>query len=57
MRIARPLLLIATPIGVFAGLREAWRFHWWLALLMAALLGVIAAFLGYTLRRIRRESG
>ncbi|MBS0376298.1 MAG: hypothetical protein JSR73_17095 [Proteobacteria bacterium] len=57
MRIARPLLLISTPIGVFAGLREAWRFHWWLAVLMAALLAVIAAFLGYTLRRIRRESG
>ena len=57
MRIARPLLLITTPIGVFAGLREAWRFHWWLAALMAALLAVIGALFLYTWRRIRRESG
>jgi membrane protein implicated in regulation of membrane protease activity len=57
MRIARPLLLVTTPIGVVAGLREAWRFHWWLALLMAALIAVLAAFFLYTWRRIRRESG
>ncbi|MBS0394598.1 MAG: hypothetical protein JSR54_08225 [Proteobacteria bacterium] len=56
MRLARPLLLVTTPIGVFAGLREAWRFHWWLAVLMGLLLAVVGAFLGYTLRRIRRES-
>jgi hypothetical protein len=57
MRIARPLLLVTTPIGVIAGLREAWRFHWWLALLMAALLAVLGAFFYYTWRTIRRESG
>ncbi|HUO95834.1 MAG TPA: hypothetical protein VMT92_06340 [Steroidobacteraceae bacterium] len=56
MRIARPLLLVATPIGVAAGLREAWRFHWWLALLMGALLAVVGAFGVYTWRRIRSES-
>jgi hypothetical protein len=56
MRIARPLLLVTTPIGVAAGLREAWRFHWWLAVLMAALIAVIGAFFLYTWRRIRRES-
>ena len=57
MRIACPLLLVTTPIGVIAGLREAWRFHWWLALLMAGLLVVVGAFLFYTWRAIRRESG
>lgn len=57
MKIARPLLLVTTPIGVIAGLREAWRFHWWLALLMAALLAVLGAFGYYTWRTIRRESG
>ena len=56
MKIARPLLLVTTPIGVVAGLREAWRFHWWLAVLMAALLAVIGAFFVYTWRIIRRES-
>ena len=57
MRIARPLLLVATPVGVIAGLREAWRFHWWLAVLMAALLAVLGALVLYTWRTIRRESG
>jgi len=56
MKIARPLLLVTTPVGIVAGLREAWRFHWWLALLMGALLAVIGAFFFYTWRVIRRES-
>lgn len=55
MRIARPLLLVSTPIGMVAGLREAARFHWWLAVLMAALMGVIALCLYFTLRVARRE--
>ncbi len=36
--IAKPLLLVMTPIGVAWGLVEAARFHWWLAVLMAVLL-------------------
>jgi hypothetical protein len=55
MRIAKPLLLIATPIGVIAGVREAWRFHWWLALLMVALVAVISAFFGLTWWYVRKE--
>ena len=46
----------ASAVGIASGLREAWRFHWWLALLMAALMVVIAAFLIMTVRRIRSES-
>jgi hypothetical protein len=57
MRIARPLLLITTPVGIIAGLREAWRFHWWLAVLMAVLLAVLGVLFAYTWRTIRRESG
>jgi hypothetical protein len=56
MRIAKPLLLVTTPIGVIAGLREAWRFHWWLAVLMGLLLAVISAFIVMTVRVGRRES-
>jgi len=44
-----------TPVGVAWGLVEAWRFHWWLAVLMAALLGVISLFTRMTVRRIRSE--
>ncbi len=56
MKIAKPLLLVCTPIGVLAGLREAWRVHWWLALLMALLVAVIAALLWMTLSVARREA-
>ena len=56
MKIAKPLLAITTPIGVVIGLREAWRFHWWLAVLMALLLSIIGAFLLMTVRRIRTEA-
>jgi hypothetical protein len=55
VRIAKPLLLVMTPIGVVWGLVEAWRFHWWLAVLMAVLLTVISLFGWMTVRRIRSE--
>jgi F0F1-type ATP synthase membrane subunit b/b' len=49
------MLLVTTPIGVAWGIVEAYRFHAWLALLMALLLSVISAFIWNTLRVIRRE--
>ena len=55
MRIAKPLLLVMTPIGVVWGLVEAWRFHWWLAVLMGVLLGIISLFTWFTVKRIRAE--
>lgn len=55
MRIAKPLLLTMTPIGVGWGLVEAARFHWWLAVLMGVLLSVISLFIWSVVRRIRAE--
>jgi len=55
MRIAKPMLLVMTPIGVAWGLVEAWRFHPILAMLMALLLGVISLFIWMTVRTIRNE--
>jgi hypothetical protein len=55
VRIAKPLLLGMTPIGVGWGLVEAWRFRPILAMLMALLLGVISLFVWLTVRTIRRE--
>lgn len=55
MKIAKPLLLTSTPIGVIWGVMEAYRFHPWLAGLMMALLTVISLFIGYTVSVIRRE--
>ena len=56
MRIAKPILSVTTPLGVVWGLLEAYRFHWWLALLMAAMVSVLGAFMLMTVRRVRAES-
>lgn len=55
MRIAKPILLVSTPIGVTFGLIEAWRVGAWLGTLMLALLGVLSGFSWLTVRRIRSE--
>jgi len=56
MRIARPILLVATPVGVIFGLHEAWRLAGpGMMLLMAAMLGVVGGFMWMTVRTIRRE--
>ena len=55
MRIAKPLLLTTTPIGVLWGVVEAYRFHPWLAMLMVLLLGIISASILQVVRVIRRE--
>jgi hypothetical protein len=55
MKIAKPMLLVLTPIGVGWGIIEAARFHWWLAVLMGALVTVISLFMWMTVKRIRDE--
>jgi uncharacterized membrane-anchored protein len=56
MRIARPILLVSTPIGVIFGLREAWRLAGpGMAVLMAAMISVVGAFVWMTVQRIRKE--
>jgi hypothetical protein len=55
VKIAKPMLLVLTPIGVGWGLMEAWRFHWWLAVLMGSLVAVISLFMWMTVKRIRAE--
>lgn len=55
MRIAKPLLLVATPIGVIGGLREAWRFNHGLVFLMLAMLTVVSVAIGSVVVVARRE--
>jgi uncharacterized membrane protein YqjE len=58
LRIARPILLVTTPIGVIFGLREAWRLAGpAMAVLMALMLAVVSGFVWWTVRRIRHETG
>ncbi len=55
MRIAKPLLLVTTPIGVGFGLYEAWRLAGGLVFLMIALLGLISVAMLSIVRTVRRE--
>lgn len=58
MKIAKPLLLISTPIGVAAGLHAAWTYAGGLVFLMAAMVAVMGCAIGsvvYTIRREERE--
>jgi putative exporter of polyketide antibiotics len=55
MKIAKPLLLIITPIGVIGGLREAYRFGGGLVILMVALLTLISVAMISVVLTVRRE--
>jgi len=57
MKIAKPLLLIATPIGVAGGLYEAYRLAGGLAFLMAAFIALLGAAMWSVVRTVRRERG
>jgi predicted MFS family arabinose efflux permease len=55
MRIAKPMLMITTPIGLALGLYEGWRLAGGLVFIMAALMLVIAAAFGSVIYTIRKE--
>jgi len=58
MRIAKPLLLVSTPLGMVTGLIEAYRLVGGLAILMfamMAMLGIAAASVVYTIKKEKRE--
>ena len=58
MKIAKPLLLVSTPLGMVTGLIEAYRLVGGLAILMfamMAMLGVAAAGVVYTIRKEKKE--
>jgi predicted MFS family arabinose efflux permease len=55
MKIAKPLLLITTPIGLAIGLYEGWRLAGGLVFIMAALICVIGVAMGSIVLTIRRE--
>lgn len=55
MRIAKPLLLITTPVGLAWGLYEGWRLAGGLVFLMAAMIAVIGVAFGSIVLTVRRE--
>lgn len=55
MKIAKPLLLITTPIGLAFGLYEAHRLAGGLVFIMAALIAVMGVAMASVVMTIRRE--
>lgn len=55
VRIAKPLLLVTTPIGVVEGFYECYRLAGGLLFLMVAMLGVMGVALATVIATIRRE--
>jgi hypothetical protein len=52
LKIAKPILLVTTPIGVIFGLREAWRLAGpGMAVLMGVMIAVVAGLMFLTIRR------
>jgi hypothetical protein len=55
MKIAKPLLLVSTPIGVIGGLHEAWRLVGGLSFLIVVMLGILCFAAASVIATIRRE--
>jgi hypothetical protein len=55
MRIAKPLLLVSTPLGMVTGLIEAYRMVGGLAILMFAMMGLLSVAAAGLVLTIRRE--
>jgi hypothetical protein len=56
MRIAKPILLVTTPLGVAEGFYECYRLAGGLVVLMAAMVGVLGIALATVVATIRREA-
>lgn len=56
MRIAKPLLLVTTPLGVAGAIYEAYQLAGGLVFLMVALIGMITVAIGSVVLTIRREA-
>lgn len=55
MRIAKPLLLVTTPLGLLEGFYECYKLAGGLLFLMVAMVGVLVAAFGTVIATIRRE--
>jgi len=56
MRIAKPLLMVTTPVGLLFGLRECYRLAGGLVVIMLMMMLVIAAAFATLIATARRES-
>jgi len=55
MRIAKPLLLVTTPIGLAFGLYEGWRLAGGLVVIMAMMIMLVGAAMLSVVLTVQRE--
>ena len=55
MRLAKPILLVLTPLGIVGGLYEAWKISSGLAFLMGVMMCVMGAAIAGVVFTVRRE--
>jgi hypothetical protein len=55
VRIAKPILMVTTPIGLIEGFYECYKLAGGLVFLMAAMVGVMVVALATVVAAIRRE--
>jgi hypothetical protein len=55
MKIAKPMLLVSTPLGMIWGLIEGWRMAGGLVFLMVFMMGVVGAGVATVVRVVRAE--
>jgi hypothetical protein len=55
VRIAKPMLLVTTPLGLLIGLEEAYRLAGGLVVLLAAFIGMFGIAMLGVVRVVRRE--
>jgi hypothetical protein len=56
MRIAKPILMVTTPIGLLEGFYECYKLAGGLLFLMVAMVGVVGAAMATVVATIRREA-
>ncbi|HEY4365681.1 MAG TPA: hypothetical protein VGN07_00465 [Steroidobacteraceae bacterium] len=55
MKIAKPMLLITTPVGLIGGIYEAYRLAGGLVFLFVALIALIGTAMGTLVYTVRKE--
>jgi hypothetical protein len=55
MRIAKPILLVTTPIGLIEGFYECYKLAGGLVFLMVAMVGALGVAMATVIATIRRE--
>ena len=56
MRIAKPILMVTTPLGLIDGVYECYKLAGGLVFIMLAMIGVLGAALATVIATVRREA-